>query len=129
MKKLSVLLVCLGLSGCYVPADYYYDDYDYAYSAPAYTTTSTYVSSAPSVVYVDQPQVVYYDSPFLVSHSYYISRPRHHYAPPHQSPHHGAPHHGGGHHPQPAPHGGSHGGHHSAPHGGGHSGSHGGHHK
>lgn len=128
MKKLFALVICLGLSGCYVPADYYYDDYDYAYSAPAYTTTSTYVSSAPSVVYVDQPQVVYYDSPFVVSHSYYSPRP-HHYAPPHHSPHHGAPHHGGGHHPQPAPHGGSHGGHHSAPHGGGHSGSHGGHHK
>ena len=126
MKKIFAIMICLGLSGCYVPADYYYED-SYVVSdgyAPAYSTT--YVSGAPTVVY-EQPAVIYYDSPIYPRYHYYHSRP-HHYNPPHH--HHPAPHHGGGHKPQPAPHHGG-GGHHSggSHHGGGHSAPSHGHHK
>ena len=126
MKKLFAVFICLGLSGCYVPADYYYEDQyvvSDGYAAPAYSTT--YISSAPSVVYVDQP--VYYGTPIIYSHHHYAPPRHHHYNPPHS--HHPAPrpHHGGGHHPQPAPHGGGHSG--GSHHGGGHSGSGHGHHK
>ena len=117
MKKIFAVMICLGLSGCYVPADYYYDDYVVTdgYAAPAYSTT--YVSSAPTVVY-EQPAVIYYDSPILAPRPHYA----HYYNPPHHS-HHAAPkpapHHGGGsHHAAPQPgHGGSHGGGHSGGHG------------
>ncbi len=118
MKKFFALMICLGLSGCYVPADYYYDDYVVtdSYAAPAYTTT--YVSSAPTVVY-EQPAVIYYDSPLLAPRPYHYSAPHHH---PHHAaprPHHAAPHHNA---PAHRPSGGG------QPHGGGHGPSHG-HHK
>lgn len=124
MKKLFALFICFGLSGCYVPADYYYEDQyvvSDGYAAPAYTTS--YVTAAPTTVVYEQPAVIYYDSPLIAPrlHYYHHAPARPHHAAPHHGGHHPAPHHGG-HQPKPAPHGGSH-------HGGGHSPAGHGHHK
>ena len=127
MKKMLLLAICLGLSGCYVPADYYYED-SYVVSdgyAPAYSTT--YVATSPSVVYVDQPAVVYYDSPLLRPRPNHHPQPQH-YNPPHHS-HHAVSTHGDKHKPQSKPHGEAHHGGNSGSHHGGNSGAHHGHHK
>ena len=89
MKKLTVFLATLLLSGCYytVPAQqvYYEDTYAATYSVPASYDSSVYVvqeqptvyyQNQPSVVYIDDtPDVIVYDSPFIAARPHYYHAP------------------------------------------------------
>ncbi|MBQ9270659.1 MAG: hypothetical protein IJ218_00115 [Alphaproteobacteria bacterium] len=89
MKKIYAILLCLGLSGCYVVDDGLY--YDTAYSVPAASTysysTATYGYPATTVVY-EQPIVTYYGG----HHRSYRPRPHYsHFRHHPQRHHHAAP--------------------------------------